>query len=172
MAIQSEYYDPDTGIIHITDLYTGGSVPGGSTEGRELGLQNTTFNDVKMKILSIDYKLKIWTANSAGGGDWNVNGWNYNTSSFGQCIFGVNNEAGSPTTMTSVEDFTGTSGWPVHTDAWATACGNLVSISKRWKPRKLAFSDEQVAFISVTNDSASQAAPYWYSYMYIRGVRL
>jgi hypothetical protein len=172
MSIQTEYYDPQTGIIHITDFHNGGSISAGGTEGRELGLQNTTFGDVKMKILSIDYKIQVFAGNASGGGDFNLTAWNPSYDAFGTVVFGCSNAVEDPADLTEVEDFKGTSGWPVHYDTWVTVPGRLASVSKKWKPRKLAFSNEQVATISVRNDSASSAAPYWFGSMYIRGVRL
>jgi hypothetical protein len=143
MSIQTEYYDPQTGIIHITDFHNGGSISAGGTEG-----------------------------NASGGGDFNLTAWNPSYDACGTVVFGCSNAVEDPADLTEVEDFKGTSGWPVHYDTWVTVPGRLASVSKKWKPRKLAFSNEQVATISVRNDSASSAAPYWFGSMYIRGVRL
>lgn len=168
----SEYFDPDTGIIHMTDFHQGSSIAGNTSEGREFGLQNTSFNDVKIKILSIDYKLEIFTSNGLGGGDFNVTGFNNSYDAFGTVVFGVSNQNETPANLHEVSDFTGTSAWPVHWGTWLTMAGKPVTISKRWKPRKLAMSSEQVAFISVRSELQSQTAPYWYGSMYIRAVRL
>lgn len=57
MVIQTEYFDPDTGIIHIgQNEYM--SVGGGTTDSVEMGLEDTDFNDVKVKLLSIEYRVE------------------------------------------------------------------------------------------------------------------
>ena len=56
MSIQTEYFDPDTNIIHILQNELG-TVAGGSTDSSELGLEDTSFNDVKVKVLSIEYRV-------------------------------------------------------------------------------------------------------------------
>ena len=170
--MQSEYYDPDTGIIHINNFVDGTSISAGASEGTELGLNNTTFDDVKIKILSIKYDFMIYSTNASGGGDFNQDAFNSAREAFGEVIFGVSNYGASPQNFYELATFTGTSAWPVDVRPWMSTCGRVTTVSKTWKPRKLAFSEEQVAFICVKNDASSNAAPTWYGGMYIRAVRL
>ena len=174
MSMQSEYYDPDTGIIHISDIFDFSSLGANTPEGRELGLQNTSFNDVKMKILSIQYKVQLYSANgtSQGAGDFNDKAFSKWRTAYGSVIFGVANKTGDPADIKELDDYTGTSAWPVHFDMWQTQVGKTTTVSKLWKPKKLAFSSEQVATINLRSDILSEAAPYALGFMYIRGVRL
>ncbi len=178
MTLQSEYFDPDTGIIHIV-VSTHDSTGAGSGEMvAGLGLGDTTFNDVKIKILTIDYKIRLFTDNFGATvaplADNNLYFDNYNErNACGQIIFGVYNKNDS-TIFNDLGDFTGTSAFPVHVTSFATDLGNPASVSKRWKPRKMAFSNEQDAFISVRNESAITGGETVESYssIYIRAIRL
>jgi len=178
MTLQSEYFDPDTGIIHIVQSKVD-STPSGSGETVcELGLEDTDFNDVKIKILTVDYKIRLFTDNLGASAtppaDNNLYFDNFNErNSCGQVIFGVDNK-NDTTVFNDLGDFTGTSAFPVHVTSFGTDLGNPASISKRWKPRKMAFSNEQNAFISVRVESAVTGGTIVFSYssIYIRAIRL
>lgn len=178
MALESEYFDPDTGIIHMISSGVD-STPSGSGETVcELGLEDTSFNDVKIKILSVDYKIRLFTENLSASGsppaDNNIYFDNFNErNSCGQVIFGVYNKSDT-TVFNDLGDFTGTSAWPVHVSSFAADLGNPASLSKRWKPRKTAFSNEQNGFISVRVESAVTGTQLVFSYssIYIRAIRL
>lgn len=167
---QSEYYDPDTGFIWINNSVDGGSISANTTEGTELGLQNTQFDDVKIKILTVEYRIMIYVSNT---NDWNTQGFAGNRDAYGQCFFGVSNQLEhTPSQFGELEGFTGTSAFPVRAAPWAVVCGQTVTISKTWRPDKMAFSNEQCAFISILNASSSAAAPTWFGGITIRAVRL
>lgn len=173
----SSYYDPDQGMLH---LYKDGYniVGSGASALNELGMEDTAFDDVKFKILSIQYRIKAFCTNLsiASGADNNVNAFNpEELGSAGNVVFGIKNKDDT-TTFNDLGDFVGTSAWPVHMDSWATLIGNPASVSKVWKPRKLALSNEQNAFVTLKNNSAftaadSVSAETWFS-IYIRGIRL
>lgn len=178
MTLQSEYFDPDTGIIHMINSKVDITPAGSGATVCELGLEDTDFNDVKIKILSVDYKIRLFTDNLGASAvppaDNNLYFDNFNErNSCGQVIFGVYNKADT-TVFNDLGDFTGTSAFPVHVSSFGTDLGNPASLSKRWKPRKMAFSNEQNAFISVRVESAitGTQTPYSYSSIYIRAIRL
>ncbi len=148
----------------------------GSSTQLELGLEDTTFNDVKFKLLSVEYRVKAFTSNVSPG-DNNANAFNDEEfGAAGSIIVGVMNKTTS-TTFNDLEDFQGTSAWPVHMTNFSTLIGNPASYSKTWKPRKVALSNEQNAFMTLRVDNSwpgvGDAAPVdGYGSIYIRGVRL
>jgi len=177
MSLQSEYYDPDTNIIHILETDVSSQVPVNATIPNELGLEDTAFNDVKCKVLSIDYKVKVFS-DVSGQSSFDAitpgplgrqSSTTYDT--FGSIIFGIGNKNEDFTLFTSLGSFQGTSAWPVHTQGFYGQVGQIASVSKLWKPRKMGISNEQNAFICVRNDSASHLLYYHYS-IYMRLVRL
>lgn len=171
MTIQSEYYDPDTGIIHINQIDTFGSIGVGVNEGAELGLEDTSFDDVKVKLLSVEYNVRGYATKT--NMDWNTDAFDYAGQAAGQIIFGVCNKNESITSFSGLSSFSGTSAWPVAVKPFFTVYGNTFSVSKTWKPRKTALSNEQNAFITIRNESAT-SAQYLYAWhsIYIRMVRL
>ena len=169
MTIQSEYFDPDTGIIHISQLSTSGFISAGGTEGSELGLEDTSFDDVKVKVLSIKYWTSGFVANTTG---FDTYAYNINNDAAGQVIFGVTNKNQTINDFTGLASFTGTSAWPVHLDHFQCPAGTKWTVSKTWKPRKLALSAEQNAFITVRSDSSSNSNLQVWQGMYMRLVRL
>ncbi len=181
MSQQSEYYDPDTGIIHMW-LASDINASTGATDSFELGLENTTFNDVKFKLLSIEYRIKLFCSNLSPTGsppaDNNSNAFNDEfAGAAGSIIVGIANKSETMTTFNDLDAFTGTSAWPVGIAPYATLIGNPASFSKTWKPRKVALSNEQNAFLVVRQDNTwpgvgeDTAVTGWGS-IYIRGVRL
>jgi len=175
---QSHYFDPDTGII---SMYKDYELECSSGQSKEFGLGLSDFSeltDVKVKVLSIEYKVKMFTDNNSAAGtpsaDNNVYAFNNEErQAGGNVVFGVRNEADT-TIYYELDLFTGSSAWPVHMTSWVTQVGLPASASKTWKPRKLALSDEQKAFITVRNNSGvynSQSNYSWASIM-MRVVRL
>lgn len=171
MAIQSEYYDPDTGIIHINQIDTFGSISVGSVEGAELGLEDTSFDDVKVKLLSVEYNVRGYATKTPMA--WDSTAFAYNGQAGGQIIFGICNKNSTLSDFSGLNSFTGTSAWPVGVKPFFTVYGNTFSVSKTWKPKKTGLSNEQNAFITIRNDSAT-SAQYLYAWhsIYIRMVRL
>jgi hypothetical protein len=176
--MQSEYYDPDTGIIHLWQSEAATALVGSNVTS-ELGLEDTSFNDVKFKLLSVEYKVKIFCDNlsATGGADNNVQAFNNEErGTAGSIIVGIANKSDT-TTFNSLSSFQGTSAWPVHMTSFAALVGNPASFSKTWKPRKVALSNEQNAFINIRQDNswpgtADDQAAICYASLYIRGVRL
>lgn len=172
MAITNSYYDPDTSMVWMYKSEAS-AVSVGSSQVMTLGLEDTSFDDVKIKILSIEYRAFILTNYNNSSRDNNIEAFNSKYRSSGQVLFGVQNESITSTTN-SLDDFTGSSGWPVRTTAYNSAVGNPYSLSYTWKPNKLAFSNEQVALASVKADSSfadAQPAGIYLS-LVIRGIRL
>lgn len=177
MVLQSEYFDPDTGIIHIFQEEQSPQVPLNATFSAELGLEDTAFNDVKCKLLSVDYKVKFY-ADQSGESNFDplqpgplgrFGSITYDI--FGSAIFGIGNKNEDFNTFTSLGSFQGTSAWPVHVQGFYGQVGQIASVSKLWKPRKMGLSNEQNAFISVRNDSTSNLM-YFHSSIYMRLIRL
>jgi len=171
MTIQSEYFDPDTGIIHINQIGNFGTISAGSTEGAELGLEDTGFNDVKVKLLSIEYNVQGFVTENPQ--DWQQKAFAYDTQAAGQVIFGIMNKSETANDFTGLSAFTGTSAWPVGVKPFFCVNGKTFSISKTWKPGKTGLSNEQNAFITVRSDTGTSGALFycWHS-IYIRMVRL
>ncbi len=169
MALQSEYFDPDTGIIHIyqTDL---NQVASGVTDSTTVGLNNTSFNDVKVKLLSVEYRLKMFPIPSPTPEDFNTQAFSTSFDSQGLLICGIGNENENFDLFTSAAIFEGTSSWPVHIQGWHAMIGDPQRISKTWKPRKTGLSNEQVAFVAVRNEGA--AIMYYHVSLYMRVLRL
>ncbi len=167
MVIQTEYFDPDTGIIHIgqnEDM----SVGTGTTDSVELGLEDTSFNDVKVKLLSIEYRVKIFALES---GDTTTKHFSTSYSDQGIVMFGIGNKSEDFDTYTSLGVFQGTSSWPVHFQGYGNQVGLPQSISKTWKPRKLGLSNEQNAFIVVRSEALTVGSLVNTS-IYMRMIRL
>lgn len=171
MTIQSEYYDPDTDIIHINQIGTFASISTGSTEGAELGLEDTGFDDVKVKVLSIEYNIQGFS--TVNPQDWQQKAFAYDEQAAGQVIFGIANKNETIADFTGLAQFTGTSAFPVAVRPWMGVNGTKFSVSKTWKPRKMGLSNEQNAFITCRVDSATSASLVyvWHS-IYMRLVRL
>ncbi len=167
MAFQSEYFDPDTGIIHILqeeDL----SIPGNSTDSVELGLEDTSFGDVKVKLLSVEYRLRLYTLES---GDTTAKRFSITYRDEGIVLFGIGNKSEDFTTYTSLGSFQGTSSWPVHAQGYSNQVGLPQSITKTWKPRKTGLSNEQNAFMSIRSEVLGTGS-FAETSIYIRMVRL
>ncbi len=167
MTLQSEYFDPDTGIIHILQAEEL-TVASGATESSELGLEDTSFNDVKVKLLSVEYRLRLFTAES---GDTTVKQFSTSYGDNGIVIFGIGNKSENFDTYTSLGVFQGTSSWPVHVQGYQTLVGNNQSITKTWKPRKTGLSNEQNAFIAVRSEAITSGF-YGNASIYMRMIRL
>ncbi len=173
-----EYYDPDTGIIHLygQELF---SIGASSSDTIAVGLPDSTFTDPKMKILTIQYQAKIFMDNQPSTGvppnvaDNNLYAFNFDE--IGQTGFflaGIRNENAG--TINDLNDFEGTSAWPVDMKSFAVELGGAASFTKTWKPDKLALSDQQQAFLSVRNfdgGTIENGCDAWTS-IYIRGIRL
>lgn len=147
MAITNSYYDPDSSMIW---MYTSEplSLSTGGSQLVELGLEDTTFDDVKVKILSVEYRVFLQTSYNNTSRDNNIDAFNVIARSAGQVLCGVRNKNES-VIFNSLDDFTGSSGWPVKTTSYHCTLGVNYSMTHTWKPSKLAFSNEQNAFISV-----------------------
>ncbi len=146
--LQSEYFDPDTGIIHILqeeDL----SVPNGTADSTELGLEDTGFNDVKVKLLSVEYRLRLYTLESA---DTSTKRFSISYRDQGIVMFGIGNKNENFDLYTSLGLFEGTSSWPTHAQGYSTQIGLPHYITKTWKPRKTGLSNEQNAFMVVRSE--------------------
>ncbi len=167
MSIQTEYFDPDTNIIHILQNELG-TVAGGSTDSSELGLEDTSFNDVKVKVLSIEYRVRLFVLLS---GDTTVKQFSTSYSDNGIVMFGIGNKTEDFDTYTSLGSFQGTSSWPVHVQGFGTQVGLPLSITKTWKPRKAGLSNEQNSFIVVRSDALAMGTYVNYS-LYMRLLRL
>ncbi len=167
MVIQTEYFDPDTGIIHIgQNEYM--SVGGGTTDSVEMGLEDTDFNDVKVKLLSIEYRVRIFTLQS---GDPTGKVFSTSYSDNGIVMFGIGNKSEDFDTYTSLGSFQGTSSWPVHFQGYGNQIGLPASISKTWKPRKTGLSNEQNCFIVVRSEALAMGSLVNTS-LYMRLLRL
>lgn len=166
-ALQSEYFDPDTGIIHIGQEESV-TVAAGDTDSIELGLEDTSFNDVKTKLLSVEYRCRFYCLQ---GGD--ITGKQFSTSyrDSGILIFGIGNKSEDFDTYTSLGIFQGTSSWPVHFQGYSNQVGLPQSVTKTWKPRKMGLSNEQNAFISVRSEALALGS-YVDTSIYMRLLRL
>ncbi len=167
MALQSEYFDPDTGIIHILqeeDL----SIPAGTTDSVELGLEDTSFGDVKVKLLSVEYRVRLYALES---GDTNTKRFSTSYRDDGIVIFGIGNKSEDFNTYNSLGIFQGTSSWPVHAQGYSNQVGLPQSITKTWKPRKTGMSNEQNAFMSIRSEALAVGSLAETS-LYIRMIRL
>jgi hypothetical protein len=167
MAIQTEYFDPDTGIIHIFNQEEL-SVASGATGSTELGLEDTTFNDVKVKLLSVEYRVRLFTAES---GDTTGKMFSTSYGDNGFVLFGIGNKTENFDTYTSLGVFQGTSSWPVQIIGYQTMVGNNQSITKTWKPRKTGLSNEQNAFITIRSEAVTSGC-YAGTSIYMRMIRL
>ncbi len=149
MVLQSEYFDPTTGIIHIFQELAQ-TLATGDTGSVELGLEDTSFDDVKCKLLSVDYRIRLWALES---GD--TTGKHFSTSYHdeGIVIFGIGNNTEDFDTYTSLGVFQGTSSFPVHVQGYSNQVGIAQSLSKTWKPRKMGISNEQNAFMSFRSEA-------------------
>lgn len=171
MALLEEYYDPDSGMIWLSRQIDGTTLAAGNQEATELGLTNSSFDDVKMKILSIEYKATFFVTNASSNFD--VEAYNATRDAYGCVTFGVCNEASVTSTFAVLGAFTGSSAWPVQTTGWNAVCGGgRTTVSKTWKPKSVALSNEQQAFIAVKNDVFSSSSPTWFGSIVIRGIRL
>lgn len=180
MAINfAEYYDPNTGIIHLwgQDLKI---VSGLTSAGMTVGLSDSSFSDPKMKILTIKYQAKMFQNNRQTSGpvpnaDNNTYGFNFDEiGQTGLCMAGICNENNNSTDFEDLNGFEGTSAWPVDCSSFATELGSAASFTKTWRPDKLAISDQQTAFLCVTafeGGSIEDGVDAWTS-IYIRGIRL
>ncbi len=166
MALQSEYFDPDTGIIHILEEDQISAL-GDETHSVELGLEDTSFNDVKVKLLSIQYRVRLFTGVS---GDTTLKQFSTSYEDSGTVMFGIGNKSENFDLYTSLGVFQGTSSWPVHVQGYQTLVGNPQSITKTWKPPKTGLSNEQNAFIVVRTEIGTGA--FVGTSIYIRMLRL
>jgi hypothetical protein len=167
MVLQSEYFDPTTGIIHIAQEEL---VPlaAGATDSRTLGLEDTAFDDVKCKLLSVDYRIKLYTAES---GDTTLKQFSTSYHDYGMVIFGIGNKTENFDLYTSLGAFQGTSSFPVHWQGYSNEVGLPASITKSWKPRKMGLSNEQNAFMSFRSEPVSSGSLVSTS-IYMRLIRL
>ncbi len=167
-----EYYDPDTGMLHIWAHELQSPLPGSSSDTLAVGLSDTTFTDVSMKIVSIVYQTKIFCATLD---PYSADAQMFDVGELGQSgviIAGVANQNAG--TLNDLNDFEGTSAWPVDMKSYAVDVGNTASFTKTWKPRKLALSHEQQAILTIRafQGGAAQDGSYINSSIYIRGIRL
>jgi len=170
-----EYYDPDTSMIHLWghELL---QMVGSSSQTIAMGLSDSSFTDVSMKIVSIKYQAKVFAdnlANPVPGANNDIYAFNRDeVGNNGFFLAGIRNmNAG---TINDLNDFEGTSAWPVDMSSFAVELGSAASFTKTWKPRKLALSHEQQAFLSIrtfVGGSVSDQVDAWAS-IYIRGIRL
>ncbi len=167
MALQSEYYDPDTGIIHIFQE-DNISVGTGDTKSLELGLEDTGFNDVTVKVLSIEYRLRLFAAES---GDTTAKQFSTSYRDSGMVVFGIGNKSEDFDTYVSLGSFQGTSSWPVHVQGYEVTVGSPMSITKTWKPRKMGLSNEQNAFMVIRSETSTVGSMVGNS-IYMRLLRL
>lgn len=172
---ESFYFDPDTNMIH---LYKDGGLSNSDGASLDMTLGLETFpvlTDVKVKLVSIEYKVKSFCDNlPLSTADNNINAFNNEArQAGGNYLFGIKNYTDT-SAINSLDDFQGSSAWPVHMTSWISQVGLPASCTKTWKPRKVALSDEQVAFITVRNNSGiinDQASFSWLS-IYMRCIRL
>ncbi len=151
----------------------------GAALRQSCGLEDyNNLNDVKIKILSIEYKIKTFTDNISTTGstpaDNNLYAFNNEArQSGGSYVFGVCNQDENET-LDTLDDFEGTSAWPVHITSWVSQIGLPASATKTWRPDKLALSDQQVAFITVKNNSGvkSTVSSYSWGSIVIRAIRI
>ena len=167
-----EYYDPDTGMIHIWGHDNNLPLAGSSSATLSVGLSDTLFTDVTMKVVSIQYQAKIFSDTVA---PYDANGQMFDHGSISQdgfIIAGVANK--NHGTLNDLNDFEGTSGWPVDMKQFSVCVGNPASYTKTWRPKKLALSHEQQAILTVralAGGSLDDDSEVVYS-IYIRGIRL
>ncbi len=167
-----EYYDPDTGMIHIWGHDMQLPLAGSSSGTLSVGLSDTLFTDVTMKVVSIQYQARIFSDAVAL---YDANSQMFNFDEFSQSGFiiaGVANQ--NHGTLNDLNDFSGTSAWPVDMKQYSCCVGNPASYTKTWKPRKLALSHEQQAVLTVRalqGGTLQDASDIVYS-IYIRGIRL
>lgn len=170
-----EYFDPDTGMIHLwgQELL---EIAGSTSQTMAVGLPDSTFTDVSFKIVSIKYQAKILAdnlANPAPGANNDIYAFNRDEiGNQGFCLAGIQNENAG--VLNDLNDFEGTSAWPVDMSSFMVELGSGASFTKTWKPRKLALSDQQQAFISVRlfdGGSVKESIDAWCT-IYIRGIRL
>ena len=168
---ESHYFDPDTGMIHLYKDSAFSNVTGASID-MELGLSSfPELTDVKVKVVSIEYKIKTvtdnYSTNAAPGSttpDNNLYAFNNEEAqSAGTYLAGIKNSADTAV-YNDLTDFTGSSAWPVQITSWFSQIGLPASMTKTWKPRKLGLSDEQVAFLTVRNNSGVNSARNSYSW--------
>lgn len=172
----SNYFDPTTNML---SLYKDGGLSNTSGASLDLELGLTDFSeldDVKIKILSIEYKVKTVCDNGATSPLPDNNQFAFNNdlrAAGGTFMFGVKNKD-DVTVFNDLDDFTGTSAWPVHMTSWYALIGNPASATKLWKPDKLALSHEQVAFLTVRNNSgvSQSVGSYSWASLMIRAIRL
>ena len=167
MALQSEYYDPVTNLIHIFQEDSVAVTDAGAT-GFSLGLEETGFNDVKTKLLSAEYRIRIFSGFS---GDTDGKQFSTSYSHSGQLICGVMNKSEVLTELASLSAFTGLTAFPVHVSGSMSQVGLPTSVTKTWKPKKMGFSNEQKIFVSMKGDEFTSAGRANVS-LYLRLVRL
>lgn len=167
MSLQSEYFDPDTGIIHLIQQERI-SILSGNTDDMKLGLEDTGFTDVKVKLLSVKYVAQLFVGES---GDTTTKQFSSSYGDNGQVIFGIGNKNENFATYTSLGSFQGTSSFPVHAQGYTTLIGNPTSVTKTWTPRKMGLSNEQVAFITVRSQAVTNGCVAGLS-IYMRLLRL
>ncbi len=148
----------------------------GASLDMELGLSDfSDLNDVKVKVLSVEFKVKSFCDNLGDSfADNNVYAFNnVSRQAGGNYVFGVKNK-NETSVFNDLTDFVGTSAWPVHMTSWISQIGLPASATKTWKPKKLALSDEQVCFITVRNNSGVNSSQESYSWgsIVMRVVRL
>ncbi len=170
-----EYFDPDTGMIHLWG-HEHLVVPASSSVTMAVGLPDSTFTDVSFKIVSIKYQAKILAdnlSNPAPGANNDIYAFNADeVGNEGFCLAGIRNENAG--TINDLNDFEGTSAWPVDMSSFMVELGSAASFTKTWKPRKLALSDQQQAFLTVrcfAGGSVKDDVDAFTS-IYIRGIRL
>lgn len=175
----TSYYDPTTDMIHMFKDENLSNTAGASLD-LELGLTDfSDLTDPKIKILSIEYKVKTFcdnfSTNSSGiQPDNNLYAFNNEEKQAGgHYMFGVKNKDDT-TVYRNFEEFVGSSAWPVYCTSWIAQIGLPASCTKTWKPDKLALSDEQVAFLTVRNNSGvvSSSNSYSRASIVIRAIRL
>ena len=128
MTLQSEYFDPVTGIIHIYQLENSGTIAAGATEGSELGLEDTAFNDVKVKLLSVDFMTSGYVYQTLG---YDTQAFTVGDQAAGSIIMGIMNKGETVTDFSGLSAFTGTSAWPVAIKSFHTVTGTKFSVSHR-----------------------------------------
>ncbi len=167
MSLQSEYFDPDTGIIHLVQQERIG-IATGATDDMKLGLEDTSFNDVKVKLLSVKYVAQLFTAEA---GDPTGKFFSTAFGDNGTVMFGIGNKNEVFSTYTSLGSFQGTSSFPIQIQGYTTIIGNPTSVTKTWTPRKMGLSNEQVAFITVRSQAVTSGCVAGLS-IYMRLLRL
>ena len=133
-------------LVHINQIGTFGTTAAGGTSGAELGLEDTSFDDVKVKLLSVEYSVKGFATFNPQDVQQKLFG--YDQQAGGQVIFGISNKNTNASDYTGLAQFTGTSAWPVAVKSWFVVNGSTFSVSKTWKPKKMGLSNEQNAVIT------------------------